>query len=259
MNIIRYNDKPDLPKITMSCDTIIHPKLLNSKMTAECFSTSHTLLICGGTGSGKTSWVLQMLKINMFSRVYHDIFLFMPENSFASINEADNVFKKYLPEENIYHDLNEDNLTEVYDKLQTNSRKKMFSLVIIDDYGDLLKNKKIEAKLNSIFLKNRHLRTSSWILCQNYYMMSKKIREITNNVILFNTNKSQNEKFFKEMFDKDVSKFKMLLRLMKSPHDYILFNMKYKKIFHDWNQIEFLDEEDYMMTPEEARETWGED
>lgn len=242
MEIIYDGKKPVLPEIIMDCDKIIHKKLLKYLMIRECFSTSHTLLLCGGTGSGKTSWVLKMLISDCFARVFHDIILMMPEGSFNSINESNNVFKEYLPEENIYFEMDEENLKEIQERIKENSKRKKFTLFICDDYGEKLKDKKIEKQLESIFLKNRHLRCSSWILCQNYYMMSKKVREITNNVILFNTNKSQNEKFFKEMFDKDVKKFKALLNLCKTPHDYLLFNLKYKRIFHDWKEIVFCDE-----------------
>ena len=134
----------------------------------------------------------------IWKRCYHDVFLVMPENSMNSIDEKDNVFKKYLDPETIYHTYDVETLKTIYDKIETNANDGYYSLLLVDDFGNLLKSK-MEAKiLQSLFLKNRHLRLSAFVLVQNFYQMPKLIREITNNAILFNTNKSMNEKFFKE-------------------------------------------------------------
>jgi len=144
-----------------------------------------------------------------------------------------------LPEENIIHEFDTQVLNEVYEKLEENSSNKNNTLVIIDDWADRLKDKAIEKILSKIFLKNRHLRTSVMILTQNYFMVPKKIREISNNLVMFNTNKSQNEKMFEEQFDLKHKQFNELMELLPTTHDYLLLNLKYKKIYHNWNEIVF--------------------
>jgi len=67
------------------------------------------------------------------------------------------------------------------------------------------------------------------------------IREITNNAILFNTNKSMNEKFFNEMVNIKKDDFYKLMKLLSSTHDYILVSLKHKKLYHNWNEIIFDD------------------
>ncbi len=34
------------------------------------------------------------------------------------------------------------------------------------------------------------------------------------------------------------------MKLYKSPHDFLLLNLKYKRLFYDWNEILFEDGED---------------
>lgn len=239
MNIIHHK-KPRLGTITMECDKIIDEKLTKYPAVDACFSKSHTTLVSGGMGSGKTTWVLQMMK-SIWSKCYEDVFIVIPENSFASISEKDNVFAKYLPAENIYHTFDVDTMEEIYGKLEENSSEGYNSLLIIDDWGHLLKDKKMETILSKIFLKNRHLRTTSVVLVQNYYMLGKKLREIINNVVVFNTNKSQNKKMFDEQFDLTEEQFKAMMRLLPTTHDYVIANLKYKRIFHDWNELVFHD------------------
>lgn len=237
MKIIELK-KPDLKPVKMNVDDIIDKKLTIYPAIERCFGTSNTTLICGSTGSGKTSTLIALLK-SIFKKVYHQIILVIPENSMNSISEKDNIFKKYLDPEDIYHSYDSETLTEIYDKIDENSSDEYYTLLIIDDFGNQLKQKEEAKILQSMFLKNRHLRLSIFLLCQNFYQCPKIIREITNNAILFNSNKSMNEKFFHEMMNIKKEDFEKLLRLMKNTHDYILVSMKHKKIYFDWNEIVF--------------------
>lgn len=237
MKIIELK-KPNLPKVKMVCDESIDKKLEEIPAIKTCFSKSHTTLISGGCGSGKTTTLIQLIK-GLLKGCYEDIFLIMPENSYGSIDEKDNIFKKYLDEENIYHEYNEEILEEIYEKLEDNSSNGYHSLVIIDDWGHLLKDRGTEKILEKMILKNRHLRTSMFILTQQYYMLGKKLREIMTNVIMFNTNKSQNKKFFEEQFNMPENNFNELMTLLPNIHSYLILNLKYKKIYHNWNEIIF--------------------
>lgn len=239
MKIIEL-DKPKLPRVKMTCDEPIDAKLETTPAIKQCWSKASVTLISAGMGAGKTSLVLQLVK-GIFKNCFEDIFLMMPENSYASIDEKSNVFRK-LPQENIYHEFNEDTLSEIYEKLQENASNKNNSLIIIDDFGADMKQKKNEVLLNRICLKNRHLRTSVMMLTQNYYMLGKKIREIINNVVIFNSGKSQMKKFFDEQFHLKESQFDELMKLIPTRHDYLVLNLNYKKIYHNWNEITFDDE-----------------
>jgi len=237
MKIIEL-EKPKLKPVKMNVDDIIDPKLEQYPAIKQCFGTSNTTLISGGTGSGKTTWLIQMLK-TIFKKVYHDIFLIMPQNSLNSISEKDNVFKKYLDPENIFHTYDVETLETIYDKVQENASDGYYSLLLIDDMGSSLKNKAEAKLLQTMFLKNRHLRLTAFVLTQNFFQMPKLIREITNNAILFNTNKSQNEKFFNEMMNVKKDDFNTLMKRLPTTHDYILVSLKHKKMYHNWDEIIF--------------------
>jgi len=231
-------EKPKLPNIHMMCDDIIDPKLEKYPAILQCFGTSATTVISGGTGSGKTTFVLQLMK-KIFKKVFHQIILMMPENSFRSISPEDNIFKKYLDPENIYHEYNPEVLAEIEQKIEDCASEGNYTLLIIDDFGSMLKNK-VEAKqLQTLFLKNRHLRLSVFVLCQNFYQMPKIVREIANNAIIFNTNKSQNEKFYTEMFSGKKKDWDELMKMMITSHDYLLVSLKHKKLYYNFNQILF--------------------
>jgi hypothetical protein len=236
-------EKPSLPKVKMNVDNLIDEKLKKYPAIEKCFGTSNTTLISGGPGSGKTTFIIQMLK-TIFKKVFHNIYVIIPQNSLQSIDPKDNVFQQYLEPENIYNTYDVETLETIYDKLQEDSSEGHYSLLIVDDFGDKLKQK-LEAKmLEKMFLKNRHLRLTSFILCQNFGQMPKNIREITNNCILFNTNKSQNEKFFNQMFNFKKQEFDEVMKLLSTTHDYLLISLKHKKLYYNWDEIVFDDEDE---------------
>lgn len=237
MKIIK-NNKPKLDVIEMNVDDIIDKKLTKYPVIEELFGTSSTNIILGSTGSGKTALSISLIK-NIFKGVFHQMIIIMPENSMISIKEKDNIFKKYIDKDDIYHDFNVDVLNEVYEKIDENASNGYYTFLFIDDYGNLLKNNDNAKILQSMFLKNRHLRLTIFLLCQNFSQCPKIIREITNNAILFNTNKSMNEKFFNEMVNLKKEYFYELLNLMKKTHDYLVVSLKKKKIYFNWDEIVF--------------------
>lgn len=240
MRIIEHT-KPSFPRVKMVCDEIIDKRLTEHEAVECCFARSSTTLVSGGTGSGKSTWVIQMMK-SVFKKCFHEIIVVMPRNSFESIEPKHNPFLKIDPE-NIYHDFNAEILSEIYAKIEENSSEGCYTLLIIDDYGADLKIKANEYILNTIFLKQRHLRTSTLLLVQNYYMVPKKMREIATNMVMFNTNKSQNFKVFRELFDLKDDQFRELMRMLPTAHDYLILNLKYKRIFVDYNEVKFSDED----------------
>ena len=178
------------------------------------------------------------------------MFIIIPEVSLKSINPADNVFEKYCPEEQLYNDLSEEVLNDIYAKLEINAMNGDYSIVVIDDFGHTLKDKRIEKMLQRFIIKVRHLKIGQlWVLCQNYYQTSKKLRELATNVVLWNSNKSQNEKFFKEQFQFTIDKFEDLIKHTPTIHNFFILNLKYKRIFNDsWNEIKWKDGEDEKKT-----------
>jgi energy-coupling factor transporter ATP-binding protein EcfA2 len=238
-----HHDKPKLGKVKMTCDDPIDPKLeQNGEAVKACFSKPNFTMLCGGMGSGKTSTTIKCLK-GFLKKTHSDMIVVIPEVSLASINPADNVFSKWTPEGNLYHELNEDTLKEIYEKVLANAEEGNYTIVIIDDFGHLLKDKKIETMLQKFVIKIRHLKIGQlWLLTQNYFQTPKKLRELATNVFLWNSNKSQNEKFFTEQFQMDGEKFKQLLRHTPTIHNFFILNLKYKRIFNDnWDEVVWKD------------------
>lgn len=223
MITIKVLPKPDLEKVKMSCDGIIHPKLVKYPMIEEAFSTTSFNVVCGKMGQGKSSLTTALVK-GIFKKCFETIYVFMPTNSRASIEN--DIYGKHLPPEQLFDTLTVENITAVYEQIQENSENKYNSLIIIDDFQVALKDPEIIKVLQKIVTKMRHLRTTIFLLQQNFQALVKPLRELVSNIIMFNLGKSQLEKIFDEVIQLDKDKYQQIIDIsFKDPHDWILINL----------------------------------
>ena len=85
----------------------------------------------------------------------------------------------------------------------------------------------------------RHLRTTIFLLQQNFQALVKPLRELVSNVITFNIGKSQLEKIFDEAIQMDKDKYQQLIDVcFKEPHDWILINLhKSRTIYKMFDKV----------------------
>jgi hypothetical protein len=211
-------------------------------------------LYTGSGGSGKTSLLLNMItNKNMYRGKFNNIFYVCPQASFNSVKN--HPFKDH---DKVFHELTVDLLEEIYQALQNiviererlkderkNKPKKkkakrsafvdeeetheppkkdekpkpiQYHLLFIDDFANDLKNPDIQAQLNKMVIKSRHLCLSFIFTLQSYFYFPKLMRkQITNNTIfkpknveefislaheLFNMNGTDALELFNYCFDK---------------------------------------------------------
>ena len=230
-------EKPKHNRIKMNCDEIIHEKLLKYPMTEDAFSTNSFNIICGKMGQGKTSLITSWVK-HEFRKCFETIFLIMPASSRQSIDN--DIFGKNLPPEQLYDDLTVDILNQIYEKLNENTEEGYNTLLLVDDFQQRLKDPDIAKALEKIVIKTRHLRTTTFYLVQNFQKVPKCLRELSQNIILFNIGKSQLMKVFEEVIQMKKDKYDELIDLcFKEPHDWLLINLhKSKSIYANWDLVE---------------------
>jgi thymidine kinase len=235
-------EKPHLPKVKMLCDEIIDDKLTKYPMVRTCWSLNSFNVVCGKMGQGKTSLTVSLLK-TVFKKCFETIYVVMPPSSRASIEK--DIFKKEIKEDQLYDELTESYLMEIYEKLQANSSEGWNSLLIIDDFQAQLKEKQIVKTLQKIITKMRHLRTTIFILNQNFQALPKSLRELITNLLIFNVGKSQLLKIFDESMPLTMEQFLDIGKLsFKSPHDWICVNFKHKKLYRRFDEIDLEESDD---------------
>jgi len=231
-------DKPNLKKVKMLVDDVIDPKLMKYPMPADVFSKTSFNIILGKMGSGKTSLITNYVK-TIFKRAFEHIIVFMPASSRRSIEN--DIYGKQLPPGDLYDTLTEDGLDEVIDKLEENSENEENTLLIIDDFQAALKDPDIQQRLQKIVTRMRHMRTTIFILQQNFQKLPKFLRELVTNVITFNVGKSQLNKLFDETVQIDKDKYQKLIDLaFVDKNDYIIINVNgSRNIYKGFDRIIF--------------------
>jgi KaiC/GvpD/RAD55 family RecA-like ATPase len=221
----------------MKCDKIIDKKLLEQgPMVADCFANHGFTVIVGKPGQGKTSLIVQFID-QIFRKCFHNIYLIMPPESREDL--VKDIFK-VLPDANVFPDLTAEVLDDLYEKMKADKSFGETNLVLIDDFQNILKQPDIERSLERIIIKMRHTHSSIYLLNQNFQKLSKKMRSLASNVILFDLGKQELVDVFDESFKGYKKDFVGLMQIaFVNPHDWICLNQKSRRIYRMFDLIEF--------------------
>jgi hypothetical protein len=226
--------KPNLPTTKMNCDDCIDAKLTTYPMIQDAFSKTSFNVCLGSMGSGKTSLIVSLIR-GVFKKCFHSIYVIMPPNSRASLEN--DIFSK-LPEDQVYDDLTENVLNDIYEKAKKDSSEGYYTLLIIDDFQNMFKQTNIEKLLQKLILKMRHIRTTTFLLQQNVKSLPRNLRMLVSNYITFDLGKSQMMDLFEESIQLDKNKFQEIMNLgFKQKYDWLLINLRNKNIYAKFDKI----------------------
>jgi hypothetical protein len=228
------NEKPNLKKCEMLCDEVLNKKLDKYELTKflNCHQTS---LLIGKPKSGKTSLLYSLFENKtLFRGVFHNIFLFQPSQSRASMK--DKLFDD-LPEEQKFDELTIDNLQTVINTIK-NENRKFNNCILIDDMTAYLKNNDIMKAFKELVWNRRHLRTSIFFLCQSWFSVPKDIRRVFSNVFIFKTNIEEFENIAEELFEIKKDLLPALRKFVyDKPYEFLFVNVDTQTYFKSWDKI----------------------
>ena len=232
---LKTNKKPMLNIPSFNVDG----KLKNNLDNIEIFklmNKSHFALFLGKAGSGKSSLVISFLNSkDAFKKCFHNIFLFCPSNSRSSIK--DDFWENNLETEQIYDDLNIDNLIDAYSKIELDADNNFKSLIILDDVQKNLKGD-CEKLLLHIINNRRHNRICIWICCQNYKTIPLQVRLTLTDLFIFKVGKQEIENIYEELTEIDKNKFNIITNnAYKNIGDFLYLNCLSQRLFNNWDEI----------------------
>lgn len=232
---IKHNPVPKLNKPTFSVDGKLHDKLDDFEIT-KLMNKHNVTLFLGRGGSGKSTLLISFLKSKpLFKRIYHKIILFCPPNSRGSIN--DDFWGKNLEDEDIYDELNFENLQEAYDIAEANRDEGLRTLIIFDDTQKQMKGE-CEKLLLHMINNRRHASLSLWLACQNYISIPKQVRQNLTDMFIFKVSKVEMGNIFNEHLEVSKEVFEKLQQMLfKKPHEFLYINTLSGRLFSNWDEL----------------------
>lgn len=209
---VQKNEVPPLRFPHMVCDIKLHPKLDKIELTKH-MNKSFFALILGLPGTGKTSLLTAFLQTpQYFNRVWHKIFLFMPEGSRKSIK--DSVFDS-LPDNQKFTELTCENLEICRKMAEANWKKKPKekTLIIMDDVQDAFKEKEVAKLFLKIVTNRRHMGLCLFALAQTYKKLARPVRATASDIFAFDLSPEDFENVFTEHVQHKKEYWQMVLDL----------------------------------------------
>jgi hypothetical protein len=234
--------KISVPKFL--CDTDAVGEHLMEHPLTSLLNVYGFLCIIGRPGSGKTSLTISLItqKIpKIYRKTHHHILILMPENSISSLKN--NPFK-VLPKENIYNELNEETMMDIYNRVDGYSKQDEKTLLFIDDMtADLKKSKYIIDIFKKLVYNRRHLKLNIIITAQSYVNLPLDIRKNIQNLIMFKPPKKELELVFHELFETKKNLFLDVMKMAyNDKHNFLFLNVPSQRIFKNWDEL-IIDEE----------------
>ena len=204
--------------------------------------------IAGSGGSGKSSMMLNFFKTRLYKRKFSNIFLFVPQVSFMSVEN--HPFKDHPT---VYHEMTVENLKELLDTLkdiktgddddETDSEKEPeYNLVIFDDFADSFKSsKEIQKILSTLLIKARHLNTAFIFTLQSFYYFPKILRKQLTNLSVFKPKAiTEWETIASEMMNmKRDDALKLYNYVFAEPYSHMDIDTVENKYYKNFNLLKF--------------------
>jgi hypothetical protein len=198
-------------------------------------------LYIGSGGSGKTSHLLGQMR-TVYKKKFHHIWYFCPVSSFLSVQK--HPFEKH---DKVFHELTAETLDEIKDELTSIKEDREeddmpeYSLVIIDDFANNLKDKHIVAKLNAMLIKARHLNCHFLFTVQSYLYFPKILRKQLTWVSIFSgvRNKEEWGTIAKELLKMNEEDAKKIYDyIFDRPYQHMDVDCFEEKIYKNGNHLE---------------------
>lgn len=151
------------------------------------------ILYIGSGGSGKTSHLLGQMK-TVYKKKFHHIWYFCPSSSFLSVEKH-----PFLNHDKVFHELTAEALDDIREELTSIKEDREeddmpeYSLVVIDDFANNLKDKHLLSKLNSMLIRARHLNCCFLFTVQSYLYYPKILRKQLTWVSIFSGVRNKEE------------------------------------------------------------------
>lgn len=202
-------------------------------------------LISAPMGSGKSSLIHSIMtasgKNKVFKGVFDEVHYCTPQEVFES--EEDHPFKNHAPSR-LHHDLDQSTFDRIVEDCIRVKKEGGCSALIIDDFSEQLKVKKVALNLKKLIFKHRHYCLNIILTTLTLKSAPKDLRSLLDVVILFKP-KSINETigFTEEIFGLTIKEAKTLFDyVFDKPYQFLFYNSRTHTYYKNFNKLKITEE-----------------
>ena len=202
-------------------------------------------LLSAPMGSGKSSFIHSIMtasgKGKVFKGVFDEVHYATPLEVFES--EEDHPFKNHAPSR-LHHDLDQSTFDRIVEDCVRVKKDGGNSCLILDDFSEQLKVKKVALNLKRLIFKHRHLKLNIIITTLTLKSLPKDLRSLLDVVILFKP-KSINETigFTEEIFGLTTQEAKSLFNyVFDKPYQFLFYNSRTHTYYKNFNKLKITEE-----------------
>jgi hypothetical protein len=184
-------------------------------------------VISGSQGSGKSSFLESIMtkggEAKVFRKVFDRVFYSTPEETMSST--PDHPFANH-PSERVFHDLSPATFESILEQALAVKDAGGNSVLILDDWSEELKIKRVEMTLKKLIHKNRHFHMQIFITLLSLKSLPKSLRSMVDAYIIFKPKSViEIQSFADDVFALSKTDLKQLM-------DYV-FDEKYNFLFYN--------------------------
>ena len=227
---IEQKSKLEFKPPVFKCD-----KCISDQIEPPLPSKPHFLCIVGSAGSGKTSFMVNLLTNKAaYKKVYESVHVIMPKYSVASLKN--NVFKNH---DKMHDELDFQTLSGISEKIKEDAEDENNSLLILDDVTVALKDKLVQRLLRDLILNRRHYRLSIWLLVQTYNAIPLPVRKTVSHLVMFKPrNRKETDNVFGELvfLDREVAE-KLHGFVFDAPYRFLMADVDGGLLYKNFDRI----------------------
>jgi len=202
-------------------------------------------VIAGPQGSGKSSFVESIMtkggEAKVFRKVFDLVFYSTPEEVMSS---TDNHPFSQHPKERVFHDLSAETFESILEQALAVKDAGGNSCLILDDWSEELKTKRVEHTLRKLIHKHRHYHLQIIITLLTLKSLPKSLRSMIDAYIIFRPKSMiEIQSFADDVFALEKKDLKQLMDYVyDEKYNFLFYNQRDNQFYKNFTRLALKDE-----------------
>jgi len=197
-------------------------------------------VVSGGMGTGKSAFLNSIMtasgKGQVYKHKFNKVFYSTPREVFDS--EENHPFKKHNANR-LFFDLSDKTFNSIIQQALEEKEEGGNSALILDDWGEQMKDRRVELWLKRLIHKHRHYKLNIIVSLLTLKLLPRGLRALVDCYILFKPKSIiETGNFAEEVFAMDKGDLKVLFDyVFDAPYNFLFYNQRDNSYYKNFNKL----------------------